>query len=103
MKKRMIAVLLVLAMILTFAGCSKKTTIVISFTEIESFEIVQIPESIENLSHNENSVSVTVKKDGEYPIVIKTEDGTEHTLNIKYEKGTAYVDAGDLECISGVK
>lgn len=97
MMRKIAALLLVVAMVLTFAGCAKKVTVSVEVTNIGDFEIAKIPEGFASLGLVERTINLAVKKDGEYPLVLKGEDGTEHTLLIKYEKGTVTTEAEDLE------
>lgn len=103
MKKRIIVALILVAMLFSLAACAKKTTICITFADIDGFEIIQAPSGMVSLSSDENTIYLTVKNDGQYPITIKADDGNEYTIAIAYEKGTANVDAGDLSVIAGLK
>lgn len=104
MKKRILTALLVAAMVLSLVACGKKTLISISFGNIGDYDIVQVPKGFENLGMVDNVLKMTVKKDGEYPFVIKTTDGTEYSFVVKYEKGATTVETeDDLEYMVGVE
>lgn len=103
MKKRIVIALVMVAMLLSLAGCARKTTVSITINNIGDFEISKVPAGFENLSTVDNTVKITVKKDGEYPITVKAEDGKEYTVVLKYEKGVAYVESEELDLIAGVE
>lgn len=104
MKKRMIIALVLVAMLLSLAGCARKTTVSISLPSLGDYDIVTIPEGFANLGKQDGTMKLTVKKYGEYPIVIKAEDGTEHTIQVTYDKDGVTVTAGEgLDLIAGVE
>lgn len=103
MKKRIMTALVILAMVLSLAGCVRKTTICVTVGDIGDYDIVQIPEGFKNLSKQDYTVKMTVDKEGEYPLVIRADDGKEYTIVVGYKDGVASVDAGELNCIAGVE
>lgn len=103
MKKRIAVMLMVIVMVLSFAGCAKRTMITVKLPDIGEFEIVQKPDKFLALGSTEDSVKITVNEYGDYPFVVKTDDGTEYSFVVKYEKSGTSVDAGDLTCWVGVE
>ena len=101
MKKRIAALLLIAVMLLTLAGCAKKVSVTIK--NIGAFEVTKAPAGIVNMSSDEETIRLTINKDGEYPIVVTGEDGNEYTVLVKREKGDVDVTADGLEFVSIVK
>ena len=107
MIKKMIAnaaaVMMMAAMLLT--GCTKKMTVSAYAPELGECELAAIPEGVDSCALNNGIVTVTLKKEGDYDIVLKGDDDKEHTITIKYHDGavegstdeelTLYVGEGD--------
>lgn len=102
--KKIAALFLIAAMVLSLAGCATKKAVSITFPELSSLEIVEIAKGCENVSVEGATIKVDVQKDGEYPMVIKADDGEEYSLVLKFEKGGATViNKNALVCIVGRK
>lgn len=46
---------------------------------------------------------MTVDKEGEYPFVVKADDGTEYDFVVKYENGSAEIVGQELDYTIGIK
>lgn len=93
--KKVIAALLILAMVLSLAGCARKTAVSIEIMDVGDIELVQIPRGLEGLSAAGHTVHMIVKKDGSYPFVIRADDGREYSFVMTYEKRTTVVETSD--------
>ncbi len=88
--------MLILVLVLSLAGCARKSTVTVTAAGLSELKIVSMPAGAESVGYSGNSVTMTLKKDGEYPVTFKDEDGTEHTFTVQYENGIASV-MGDEE------
>ncbi|MCQ2441740.1 MAG: DUF3872 domain-containing protein [Oscillospiraceae bacterium] len=103
MKKRMLLLLVAFALLVSVAGCAKKTSVHISLVGMDGVQVTQIPEKLENYSVEENEITVTVKQEGDYTFVVEDEDGNEYTLLLHYYDGKAEVSSEDgIMFITGV-
>lgn len=104
MKKKLIALALALMMLLSLAGCGKKTTLHMTVDGIGNYEVTQIPAGFDSYNVVDNTIDVTVKKDGVYTFVVTAEDGQEYSFTLNYSNGTAAVEADDgLSVVVGAK
>lgn len=104
MKKRIIALLLVLIMALSLSACGRKKVITVACGGIGDYEVVKVPDGLENLAIADNVIKMTVKKDGEYPFVVRIDDGREFSFVVKYAKGSVSVEAAEgMDIIAGVE
>ena len=90
MNKKMIAAIaavIVVVLVVLVVG-SKKKTVSFSVPEMGECELVEIPEGTDSCSVNNGVVTVTLKKEGDYTIKLRGEDGVEHTVTIKYHGNT---------------
>lgn len=92
MKKKIAVVLLVLIMVLCLVGCGKKPTVRISVDGIGDYSVTQVSREFKNYSvDSDNVISLTLKKEGVFPIVVMGEDGTEYSIELSYEDGKVEV------------
>lgn len=100
MKKRIIALLLLAVMLLSLSACGSKRVLSLAVSGIGAFELVETPSGLENIEAQNNVITVTVSKDGQYPFVIRADDGREYTFTLVVEKGSALVEAPEGISIS---
>lgn len=98
MKKKIAVILLVVAMLLSFAGCSTQKNVTLTILEPGTYEVVKYPDNCKDAAFQNGTLTMSVSKYGDYPIVIKGEDNTEYTIVIKYEKGVTTVLNDQLDC-----
>ena len=91
MRKWIVSIVLIVAVVFSLTGCGNKSEIFISLEGIGDYEMVEIPTEVENFSHTEDGMTVTVKKNGNYDFVIKDNDGKEYTFTLKYQDKKAEV------------
>ena len=94
-KKMTSRLLVIAAASLALTGCAKKVTINAIVDGIGDYDIVSMPTNTVNGTINEDVLTITVKKDGDYSFVLKGEDGNEHTVTIKYYNGEVSADTED--------
>ncbi len=85
MKKRILTAALIFTLLLAVTGCGNKSEITISLDGIGDYEVTEIPSGLVNYSTNDNVITVTVKKNGNYDFKVKDEDGKEYSFTLKYE------------------
>lgn len=96
MKKRIVTILLVLIMMLGLVGCGKKPTVRISVDGIGDYRVTQVSREFKNYSvDSDNVISLTLKKEGVFPVVVMGEDGTEYSFTISYDDGKVEVSSED--------
>ena len=95
MRKKIVITLLALVMILSLAGCAKKTCVHISVDGIGDYVVTQISGGTVNYSVKESDIEVTVKDEGVYTFGIKGEDGKEYSIELSYYDGKADVYSED--------
>ncbi len=87
---------LIFTMGLIFVGCSNQKSYTITADGITSIELVKVPDGTVNGSTNEDSLNVTLNKDGKYKFVVKDQDGKKHTITLDYENGNVSAKSNDL-------
>ena len=113
MKKTIGSILLAVgASALLMTGCAKKVTVNVMVPELGECELAELPEGTENFSMNDGIATVTLKKEGDYDIVLKDEDDKEHTITIKYHDGAVegsaeeglslYIGTGDASALKSL-
>lgn len=95
MKKKIAAIILVCIMILSMAGCAKKTTLAVTIDGIGDYRVVRCSDSFKNFSTHENEILLTLKNDGVYAVVVQDDDGKEYTFTVTYQNGKAEVTTED--------
>lgn len=104
MKKWILPITLVTALIFCLTGCGNKSEIFISFDGIEDYELVEIPSDVVNLSHTDEGITVTVKKNGNYDFVLTDADGKEYSFTLKYQnKKAEIVTDSDVDISADIK
>ncbi len=104
MKKKILSIGLIAAMIFCLTGCGNKSEIFISVDDIENYEMVKIPSNVVNFSHTEDGMTVTVNKNGTYDFVIKDDEGKEYSFTLKYQNKKAEVSTdADINVITSIK
>ena len=104
MKKWILSIALIVVLAVGMTGCGNKSEISISVDGIDSYEMVEIPSDVENFSHTEDGITVTVKKNGNYNFVIKDADGTEYAFTLKYQDKKAEVSSdSDINVSASIK
>lgn len=95
MKKRVIAVILVLIMVLSLAGCAKTTTLAVTIDGIGDYRVVRCSDGFKNFSTHDNEILLTVKNDGVYAVVVQDDNGKEYTFTVTYQNGKTEVTTED--------
>ncbi len=91
MKKGIAAVALSLALAFAVAGCAKKATVNIAIEGVGDCELVEVPSGTVNTSANENVITTTLSKDGDYVFGVKGDDGERFSVTVSYADGKASV------------
>lgn len=91
MKKWILSIALTVILMLCVTGCGNKSEIFMAVEGVGDYEIVEIPTNVENFSHTEDGITVTVKKDGNYDFAVKNADGKEYSFTLKYQDKKAEV------------
>ena len=87
--------MLVLIMVLSMAGCAKKTSLAITIDGIGDYQVVQASGGLKNFSVVDNDIHLTVKNDGVYAVVVQDNNGKEYTFTLTYQNGKAQVTTED--------
>ncbi len=96
MKKKITAVILLAALVLSMTGCGNKSVLHISVEGIGDYEVVQIPTGTVNYSKtDEEGITMTVKKNGEYAFVVRGDDGQKYAFTLNYQDGNAEIQTED--------
>lgn len=104
MKRKIIALLLVVIMVLSLAACGRKKVVTVALGGVGDYELVKIPEGLENLSTVENVIKMTIKKDGDYTFVVRTDDGQDISFVVSYAKGSVSVSTdAAVDVIAGIE
>ena len=82
-----IAVAVIAAVALVFVLWPKKKTVSFLVPELGECELAEIPADVDSCAVNSGVVTVTLKKEGDYSIALKGEDGKTSTVTIKYHNG----------------
>ena len=83
-----IAVAVIVVVALVFVLWPKKKTVSFLVPELGECELAEIPADVDSCAINDGIVTVTLKKEGDYSIVLKGEDGKTHTVTVKYHNDT---------------
>ncbi len=90
MKKTVTAALLTMLMIFSLCACSANKTVVhITLEDMDSLTLTEIPANSVNFSISDNTINITIEKDGDYSFTVEDEDGQEHSLTLRYQDGEA--------------
>lgn len=89
MKKGIVAVALSLALAFAVVGCAKKAIVHITLEGIGNYSLTQVPSDTVNASVNDNEITTTLNKEGDYAFTVQTEEGKEYTVTVTYKDGTA--------------
>ena len=104
MKKWILSIALIAALMFCLTGCGSKKEISISVDGIDSYEMVEVPTNVESFLHNEDGITVTVKKDGNYDFAIKDADGKEYAFTLKYQDKKVEVSSdSDINVSASIK
>ncbi len=105
MKKWILSIILIAALMLCLTGCGSEKEITISVDGIGSYEMVEIPSDVVNFSHTEDGIIVTVKKNGNYDFAVKDADGQEYSFTLKYQDKKAEVTTtnNDIDVSASIK
>ena len=93
MRKKLTLTCLLCCLIFSLFGCGKKTTVVMSFDDITDFETTQYPANLDSFSETDDSITVSLKKDGDYDFRITDQDGNEHCFTLKYHNKSVDVES----------
>ena len=90
MKKTVTAALLAMLMIFSLCACSSdKIAAHITFEDMDSLTLTEIPANSVNFSTSGNTINITIEKDGDYSFALEDEDGQEYTFTLRYQDGEA--------------
>ena len=89
--KKIAIALILMMMMIVLTGCGNKAEIAMSFQDFSDYEVTEIPQGLENCFKGEEVLTVTVKKNGEYPFIIRDDTGIEHSFTLIYKNKTAEV------------
>lgn len=93
--EKKIAIVL-LALVICLTGCGGKAVLRLSVEGVGDYEMVQLPADLVNFSKtDEDGMTVTVKRDGDYRFVLRDESGQEHAFILRYQAGKAEAQAED--------
>lgn len=95
MKNKIALGLVLLTMMMSAVGCAKETKVHFKAEGIGDYEIMNIAEGVESFSMQDNDITVTVKKDGDYDFILKGDDGKTYTVVLSYHDGKAEVKSKD--------
>lgn len=96
MKKKLLVIAMVLVLALGMAGCAKEMSFHLTFDGLDNFDLVKVPDGIENCATTDDSINVTIKGDGDFDFTIKDDEGKEHDFTLKCSGGSAEVSSDDL-------
>lgn len=89
MKKGIVATALSLVLAFAVVGCAKKAVVHITLEGIGHYSVVQMPSDTVNASVNDDEITTTLNKEGDYAFTIQTAEGEEYTVTVTYKDGTA--------------
>ena len=94
-KKRFTVIAVLLTLVLGLTGCAKKTSVKLTFEGSGTYELIEKPSNLVNFSHTDDSMTVTVKENGDYDFAVRDEDGIEYSFTLVYEDGNAEIETDD--------
>ncbi len=95
MRKHIFKIFLVFVLLISLAGCGKKTSVHIRVDGIGNYTVSKVSRDFVNFSVNQNEIEVTVKKEGTYALFLEGEDGKEYSLELRYADGKVAVTSRD--------
>ncbi len=92
MKKTITAAVLSAIILFSFCACSSaKITAHISLNGMDDLVLTEIPANSVNFSTSDNTINITIDKEGDYSFAVEDENGQEHSLTLRYQNGEASI------------
>lgn len=95
MKRKIAAIILAFIMILSLAGCAKKTTVAVTIDGIGDYRVVRCSDSFKNFSVQDDVIYLTLKSDGVYMVAVQDDDGKEYSFTLTYDNGKVEISTDD--------
>ena len=90
MKKTIMAAVLSVIIVFSLCACSSdKIAAHITFEDMDSLTLTEIPANSVNFSTSGDTINITIEKDGDYSFTLEDGDGQEYSFTLRYQNGKA--------------